>query len=378
MATQDSIVSGLFTTPEQYQQQQLQTVLANRMAEAKLSPEERANYFLGAGIDRAAQGVGGLMGVQDPAMKLMAARQQALQGLDPSDPQSMIKAAQQLAQVGDQQGATELANAARAAQLQLAKANQENTAAQKNLREAIPAAIREYQLAKAEGYKGSFVDFQTALKKAGATNISLSANADKSYGSQFGEGIAKSDLALRDAAMAAPDIINSIEQQRALLDSGKVYTGVGANAKLNVLAFGQALGATGSTENEIIANTQQLQQQRSKSVLSQVKASGLGTGQGFTDKDLAFLERASAGNISLSTETIKRQLEAEEHAAKAIAKQWNSRVQQLPTALSTSMGLSPVQTPAAPFKASNQIPTNRGFTGNSLIDKYLVTPTQGK
>lgn len=112
MATQDSIVSGLFTTPEQYQQQQLQTVLANRMAEAKLSPEERANYFLGAGIDRAAQGVGGLMGVQDPAMKLMAARQQVLQGLDPNDPASMTKAAQALAQAGDQQGAMQLAQRA--------------------------------------------------------------------------------------------------------------------------------------------------------------------------------------------------------------------------------------------------------------------------
>ena len=112
MATQDSILSGLFTTPEQYQQQQLQGVLANRMAEAKLSPEERANYFLGAGIDRAAQGAGGLMGVQDPAMKLMAARQQILQGLDPNDPASMTKAAQALAQAGDQQGAMQLAQRA--------------------------------------------------------------------------------------------------------------------------------------------------------------------------------------------------------------------------------------------------------------------------
>lgn len=370
MATQDSIM-GLFTTPEQYQQQQRQALYNQAVQEAQLDPYQQARVNLQTGVQGLAQAGAGALGVEDPMLKIVAARQSILQQVDQTDPQSLAKAAQALNQAGDVQGARAMAMAAQ----DLAVKQSQVT---KNIREATPASVREYQLAKAEGYPGSFVDFQTQLKKAGATNVSLSATADKSYGSQFGEGMAKSDLALRDAAVAAPDILNSIEQQRALLNSGKVYTGVGANAKLNILAFGQALGATGATDNEIIANTQQLQQQRSKSVLSQIKASGLGTGQGFTDKDLAFLEKASAGNITLSADTIKRQLEAEEHAAKALAGQWNKRVSTLPQQLTTSMGLAPVQLPTTPYKPSSTIPTTGGKTGNPLVDKYLVTPKQGQ
>jgi len=371
MATQDSMVAGLFATPEQYQQSQLAQQQANAIQMAQLTPEQQANAGMRVAGYQLGSGIAGALGAQDPQLQLQAARQSILKGMDQTNPQSMMEAAQKLAQAGDQQCAHQLALAAQ----DLAVKQSQVT---KNIREATPTAVREYQLAKAEGYPGSFVDFQTQMKKAGATNVSLSTTADKSYGSQFGEGIAKSDLALRDAAVAAPDILNNIEQQRALLNSGKVYTGVGANAKLNVLAFGQALGATGASDNEIIANTQQLQQQRSKSVLSQIKASGLGTGQGFTDKDLAFLERASAGNITLSADTIKRQLEAEEHAAKALAGQWNKRVSTLPQQLTSSMGLAPVQLPAAPYKPSAAIPTTGGQTGVPLVDKYLVTPTQGQ
>ena len=152
MAT-DSIVAGLFTTPEQYQQQQLQSILANRMAEAKLSPEEKAGYYLGAGIDRAAQGIGGLMGVQDPMMQLQSVRQQILRNLDQTDPNAIATAAQQLAQAGDQQGAMQLAELSRSAALKKAQADKAmrtagaTTVSERN-REMISNA--EIKLAKGE------------------------------------------------------------------------------------------------------------------------------------------------------------------------------------------------------------------------------------
>lgn len=153
MATQDSIVSGLFTTPEQYQQQQLQTVLANRMAEAKLSPEERANYFLGAGIDRAAQGVGGLMGVQDPAIKLQTLRNNIVKQIDWTNPDSIAQGASSLMQAGDSLGARQVAEEGRAAALKKAQADKAmrtagaTTVSERN-REMISNA--EIKLAKGE------------------------------------------------------------------------------------------------------------------------------------------------------------------------------------------------------------------------------------
>ena len=363
MATADQTM-GLFTTPEQYQQAQLQQILANRASQAQMTPEQQAQFALGTGIDRAAQGIGGFMGIQDPQMQLQAQRRALIQQVDMSSPDSLVQAIK--ASSNDPELNAFLMNKYK--ELETVHKTQAETTAK--LREAVPTAVREYQLAKAQGYTGNFMDYQTALKKAGATNVSLSATADKSYGSQFGEGVAKSDLALRDAANAAPEILSSIERTRSLLDSGKVFTGTGANAKLNLLAFGQALGVTGANDNEVVANTQQLQQQRSKAVLSQIKASGLGTGQGFTDKDLAFLEKASAGTITLSPATIREQLKIEEKVAKASANQWNKRVSSLPQSLTSSMGLTPVQTPTTTGKPSAGIP----LTGVPLVDKYLTNP----
>jgi hypothetical protein len=304
-------------------------------------------------------------------LKLQSQRQSILQGVDQTDPNSLAKAAQALNQAGDVQGARALAQAAQETAFKQSQII-------KNLREGNAAMLtteqRNFKQAQDDGYKGSFNQWLTEQKRAGATNVSLSATADKSYGAELGGLVAKSDIALRDSANSAPEIINNVQQTRSLLDSGKVFTGTGANAKLNVLALGQALGVTGANDNDVISKTQQLQQQRSKAVLSQIKASGLGTGQGFTDKDLNFLERASAGTITLSADTIREQLNIEEKLAKASVNKWNARVKTLPAQLTTSMGLSTVETPATPYTPSSAIPK----TGNPLVDKYLVAPKQGQ
>ena len=109
MADNQSIVAGLFGTPEQYQQQQFQQILANRASQANMTPEQQAQFALGVGIDRAAQGFGGLMGVEDPAMKLQSFRAQVLKGVDQTDAKSLAAAAKALADAGDLQGANAIA-----------------------------------------------------------------------------------------------------------------------------------------------------------------------------------------------------------------------------------------------------------------------------
>jgi hypothetical protein len=409
MATpQDSMLAGLFTTPEQYQQQRQAVQRAQAIQMASLDPFQQGQANIQMGINRIADVGAGALGVQDPALKLQSFRQQVLQGVDQTDPQSLAQASYALNREGDTAGARQLAQLAQAAALnqsQVTKNLREGNAAmltpeqrnatamadasgavrgtpewtnayKSNLTQLTAKDVRtadqkNFEQAVNGGYKGNFNQWLTEQKRAGATNVSLSASADKSYGSELGGLVAKDDIAMRNAAQAAPDILSSVEQTRALLDSGRVYTGTGANVKLNVLAFGQALGVTGATENEIITQTQQLQQQRSKAVLNQIKSSGLGTGQGFTDKDLKFLENASAGTITLSADTLKEQLKIEEKLARASVNKWNARVKTLPAGVTGSMGLSPVELPTTPYRPVNQIPTTGGMTGNPLVDKYL-------
>lgn len=109
MAT-DSIM-GLFTSPQQYQQALQTEALGQGMKMAQLSPVERAAAMGYAGAAQVGRSLGGLMGVEDPQMKLAAARQQIMQQVDQTNPQSLAQAAQMLNQAGDVQGARALAQA---------------------------------------------------------------------------------------------------------------------------------------------------------------------------------------------------------------------------------------------------------------------------
>ena len=118
-------IAGLFgITPEMYGQQQRQSALNEGVAMARLTPEDRAQamiYSAGAGLGRAG---GGLLGAEDPQLKLIAARQQIMNQIDQTNPESMLKGAQTLAQMGDQQGAIALMDYARKAQSEMALVGQ--------------------------------------------------------------------------------------------------------------------------------------------------------------------------------------------------------------------------------------------------------------
>lgn len=119
------IVGSLFgVTPDMYERQQRQSALNEGAAYARMAPEDRAIagiYSAGAGLGRAG---GGLLGVEDPQMKLISARQSIIGQLDQTDPTSLLRGAKSLSDMGDQQGAFALADYARKAQESIALAQQ--------------------------------------------------------------------------------------------------------------------------------------------------------------------------------------------------------------------------------------------------------------
>jgi hypothetical protein len=117
----DSIVGGLFgTTPEMYQQQQNQQALSQAAQLAQMSPFALAKTGIGYGANRLAGAVGSMLGGQDPQLQLLSQRNAVMREVDPSDPESLMKGAQRLAQF-DPQGASALANQAREAQVKLSQ-----------------------------------------------------------------------------------------------------------------------------------------------------------------------------------------------------------------------------------------------------------------
>lgn len=133
------------------------------------------------------------------------------------------------------------------------------------------------------------------------TNVNVS--ADKGYATTLAEGLAKQDLAAIDAAKSAPMRLQTARAVKAALDKGNLITGAGAEPRV---ALEKALSQAGLVGNERVANTEQLASLLANQTLDSIKTSGLGSGQGFTDKDRIFLQDASAGRITLEPQTIRR------------------------------------------------------------------------
>ena len=191
MAT--DIVGGLFgITPQAYEEQAYNKAL------------ERGQSFgtpqgLYASAAQLGRGIGGVLGAEDPQLKLISARNAVGQSIDPNDPLTIQRGIQQLASIGDQEGAMRLADYLRKAQGDYALIQQRtaekltpevrnavayassiapqgteefNTAYQTKLNEMTskaenkpPTMVGEFQFAKSPeggGFKGTYQEFVTA------------------------------------------------------------------------------------------------------------------------------------------------------------------------------------------------------------------------
>jgi hypothetical protein len=204
----------------------------------------------------------------------------------------------------------------------------------------------------------------------GGTNVKVevpvSLSTEKKFGEVFATKVAEEDVKLRDSALAAPAQLDTIQQTKSLLEQGRIFTGKFANEKLALAAAGQALGVTGADTNEVVANTERLFANRAKATLDNVRNSGLGAGQGFTDRDREFLEKAVLGNISFTAESLKRQLEIEEKVARGSVTKWNNRFKQLPKSTVEATGITPVDIAAPRLEGGQQAAPSS--SGGSLQD----------
>jgi len=137
MATSD--ILGLFTTPQQYEQQRQAAMEAQALRMAELNPMQQGQFGIALGAQQLGRAIGGALGGEDPQLKLISQRQQLAAQLDPSNPESYLKVAQIASQSGDQQFALAIADAGRQAAVQVAQANKERQL-------AVPADIQKAQM----------------------------------------------------------------------------------------------------------------------------------------------------------------------------------------------------------------------------------------
>jgi len=104
MAT--DIVQGLFgITPESYQQQRDAAALQRAAAFGQMSPMESARTSVFYGANQLGNVAAGMLGAEDPQMRLISQRNAMAQQFDVSTPEGLAQYGQALQQAGDTQGA---------------------------------------------------------------------------------------------------------------------------------------------------------------------------------------------------------------------------------------------------------------------------------
>jgi hypothetical protein len=139
----ENIVAGLFgLTPQMFQNQQYQQDLNRGISMAQLSPGAAAQAGLQASVGQLGRGIAGAMGIEDPQLKMISARNSIFQQIDQSNPESMVQGIKMLSQMGDQQGAMALAEYYRKAQSEMALTQQRIAAAGRERQQAINPNIQ--------------------------------------------------------------------------------------------------------------------------------------------------------------------------------------------------------------------------------------------
>jgi hypothetical protein len=303
MAT-DSVM-GLFTSPQQYQQGLQAEALNQGVSLARLSPVERAAAMGYAGAAQVGRGLGGMLGAEDPQMKIAAARQQILQQIDQTDPQSMAQAAQALNQAGDVQGARMLAQAAQETALKQSMIT-------KNLREGRAAGTKLNEVGVAEGTREPVYSYMTPDGSGGTkvaqvifksvdgqqqmvpytggvdrTTSKTNVDARNMGESEFVKRLGTKDADRVDAAITTRDTavssLNSLNKLATLpadqLIGGQFATGrVGATNLLSTLGL-----ASPADENKL--NKSQEYQKVAGDVILQTLGGKLGSGFSNADRD---------------------------------------------------------------------------------------------
>jgi hypothetical protein len=240
----ENIVAGLFgLTPEMYGQQQRVGAMNEGIALAQLDPASRGAALTYGGAKGLGTAIGGAMGIEDPQLKMISARNTIAQQIDQSNPESILKGAQMLAQMGDQQGAMALAQYARQAQSEMAQTQQRRAAETASLAQAAKTqlSIKQEEDLRAELAKlpttATQDDILAVLTKYGSPDkviAALTASASRTEATLA--RTAASDAANQAKVEAAKTAADAALERAKVLADAKIEAAATAGATAKEIA----------------------------------------------------------------------------------------------------------------------------------------------
>lgn len=170
--------------------------------------------------------------------------------------------------------------------------------------------LPEWENGGQDAVKG-FAAMRKPQKQGTTVNINQGGG---SYVREIGKGFAQQDLTAIDAAKKSPDQIKTAQSVIDIVNQGKAITGTAADLRANIA---KGFATIGLTSGESVAATEQLSSTLARQTMDSIKSSGLGAGQGFTNTDREFLEKAASGKVNFTPEGLVRIAELNKKAAEA-------------------------------------------------------------
>lgn len=151
---------------------------------------------------------------------------------------------------------------------------------------------REYLMSVGEGYRGTFTDWKTGMKQAGATAITNDMRGENAEAKAFGEAASKRAGETMAAAGAASKGLMSLSRIEGLL--GQVEQGKIQPARMSISAWAKSMGLNDEVAQSLgldpkgVGSAQALQSLVAESVLGKIGSGGL-PANNFSDADREFL-----------------------------------------------------------------------------------------
>lgn len=247
-------------------------------------------------------------------------------------------------------------------------------------RDRVPMSVQEFEAYNrmTPEQQAAFTEFQAS--KRPQTNIQMPPG-ESAFDKQVGDILGKEAGQEVVAARNAPNVAARANSVLAAVEANKAFMGPAADFKLQLA---RALNVTGKGPSEQIAATETLIADLKQSVIEAIKASNLGTGNGFTNKDLQFLVDAKAADIAKDPRTLQEFAERAYKTAEEAARKGNARMAgnaqirkqagvekfEVPemVTISRRSGVRRGETPGATPSALN-IP--KAYTGDPALWQYM-------
>ena len=176
-------------------------------------------------------------------------------------------------------------------------------------------------------------------KVPGAAELTRGEAFTKEYATAGAKATVERDTTHFGLAESAPQNIEKANRIIDLVESGAL-TGTAAERKLQIARM---FNITGNGPEETIKKTELLISGLGQNVLDNIKASGLGAGQGFTDSYREFLRNVVGGSIELNAKTLTDLARLQKLSNQRNVEKWNKRVGEIDSNVRKDMGYKPVE-----------------------------------